>query len=321
MEALATLEKDYIDAAAPERDGPINILAVDDDKVILEFLAAQVKDLGHILHKADDGQKALAVLEDGRDGIDIVLMDWAMPIMDGLTAIRHMKGNRKLRHIPVIMLTGADKPEEIEKGLEAGVFYYLTKPVKKVILRSVLESAGRAARQNKALARELKQHRMGFDLMESCKFRFRTLAEAESLAVFMANCFPDPGRVLSGLGELLVNAVEHGNLGIGYQGKHKLTETGMWRAEVERLQALPEHAGKFATATISRKDDGIYVVVEDQGDGFDWKKFMAIDAARAGDAYGRGIAQARAVSFDKLTYNEAGNKAIAFARHGGTLEW
>lgn len=314
--------KNTIDYAFADPGESITILAVDDNKAVIEFLKIQIEDLGHTIIIARNGHEALAILEADTDQkIDIVLMDWAMPVMDGMTAVCHMKSNPKLRNIPIVMLTGADKPEEVKKGLEAGVYYYLTKPVKKIILRSVLDSAGRAARQNKALAHELRQHRKSFELVDSCKFRFSTLADAESLAVFMANFFPDPRRVLPGLGELLINAIEHGNLAIGYEGKHKLLEEKIWRAEVDRLQKLPEHADKYAVATISRKEEGIYVIVEDRGEGFAWKKFMTIDPSRAGGVHGRGIAQAKAVSFDKLTYNEKGNKVVAFVKYGGKLEW
>ena len=244
-----------------------------------------------------------------------------MPVMDGLTAISRMKEDMQLRHIPVILLTGADKPEEMKKGMESGVFYYLTKPVKKLVLGSVLDSAGRAGQRSKGLASELKQHRAGFELIDSCRFSFRTLDQAENLAVFVANCFPDPGRVLPGLGELMINAIEHGNLGIGYEDKSRMIKAGTWRADVEHLQKLPEHIEKSAVATITRKDGGIYVVIEDQGNGFSWKKFMTVDPARAEDHCGRGIAQARAISFDKLTYNEKGNKAVAFVRSEDILKW
>lgn len=310
-----------IDNNLPEPGEPMTILAVDDNRVVTEILTTQIGSLGHTLLIARNGQEALSMLATSLDKIDIVLMDWAMPVMDGMTTIRHMKSHPRMRNIPIIMLTGADKPEEMKKGLEAGVFYYLTKPVKKVILRSVLDSAGRAARQNKMLAHELGQHRRSFELIDSCRFTFSTLADAENLAVFMANFFPDPRRVLCGLGELLINAIEHGNLAIGYEGKHKLLAEGIWRAEIDRLQKLPENAEKSAIASISRKEDGVYVVIEDQGEGFMWKNRMEIDPSRAGGIHGRGIAQAKSVSFDKLTYNEKGNKAVAFVRYDKNLQW
>lgn len=300
---------------------PVNILAVEDDALGMEFLASQIGALGHKVMRAEDGQSALEVLAGHKDTIDVVLMDREMPVMDGLTAVRRMKNNRELRNIPVVMVTGADDTEDMKAGLDAGVFYYLTKPVDADMLRSVLAAAVREARQTRVLSEELGKHRASFDLIETCKFKFRTLAEAESLAAFMANCFEDSERVVAGLGELLINAIEHGNLGVGYEKKTELVDAGIWRAEINRLQQLPEHIDKAATATIAHKEKGTYVVIEDQGDGFSWQKYMRIDPARAGDNHGRGIAQANSMSFDQLTYNEAGNQVIAFTGYGKRLDW
>lgn len=323
----------YDAAAAPEekstnitylafpKEKPMNILAVEDDPLSMRFLEAQITGLGHKMLLAEDGKKALALLEAHKDEIDVVLMDREMPVMDGLTAVKRIKDNPALRNIPVIMVTGADSTTEMKEGLDSGVFYYLTKPVEEEMLRSVLSAAVREAKQSKTLAEELGKHRTSFNLIDTCKFKFSTLAQAESLAAFIANCFPDPIRVLPGLGELLINAIEHGNLGIGYAMKTKLVEAGTWRAEIEHMQKMPEHANKFATATIAHKEDGTYVIIEDQGQGFDWRKYMQIDPARAGDNHGRGIAQANATSFDKLSYNDSGNKAVAFVGAKKQLEW
>lgn len=303
------------------KEKPMNILAVEDDPLSMRFLEAQITGLGHTMMMAQDGKIAISVLEAHASEIDVVLMDREMPVMDGLTAVKRIKDNPALRNIPVIMVTGADSMTEMKEGLDSGVFYYLTKPVEEEMLRSVLSAAVREAKQSKTLAEELGKHRTSFNLIDTCKFKFSTLSEAESLAAFIANCFPDPIHVLPGLGELLINAIEHGNLGIGYTMKTKLVEAGTWRAEIERMQKLPEHINKIATATIAHKEDGTYVIIEDQGQGFDWRKYMKIDPARAGDNHGRGIAQANATSFDKLSYNDTGNKAVAFVGAKKQLEW
>lgn len=310
-----------IDYSLLHDDRSISVLAVEDDMLSMEFLKAQITDLGHRMFVAQDGQQALAVLEENIKDIDVVLMDREMPVMDGLTAVKRMKDSRTMRNIPVIMVTGADSTEEMREGLDAGVFYYLTKPVDEKMLRSVLSAAVREAEQSRTLSEELGKHKASFDLIDTAKFKFSTISEAESLAAFLANCFPDPERVVSGLGELLVNAIEHGNLGIGYEAKTTLVENGTWRSEVERLQTLPQHAHKKAMATIAHKDGGTYVVIEDRGDGFPWKKYLQIDPARAGDNHGRGIAQANSTSFDRLTYNEKGNQAVAFVGVNKQLEW
>lgn len=300
---------------------PMNILAVEDDLFSMNFLKAQIVELGHKVVTAEDGKKAIDILKSSKGNIDVVLMDREMPVMDGLSAIRQMKQDYTLRNIPVIMVTSADTMQEMQEGLDAGVFYYLTKPVKEEMLRSVLSAAVREAQQTKTLHEELGRHKASFGLIDTCRFRFRTLDEAESLSAFMANCFSEPSRVLPGLGELLINAVEHGNLGIGYQHKSELVDSGTWRAEIRRLESAPENQNKFVDATIAHKEDGMYVVITDQGEGFEWKKFLQIDPARAGDNHGRGIAQARAISFDKLTYNPAGNQVVAFVGKERRLEW
>lgn len=305
----------------PQPDEPMTILAVEDDLFSMRFLENQIAALGHIIVKAENGKMALEMLDQHKGQIDVVLMDREMPVMNGLEAVKRIKDHRDFRKIPVIMVTSADSPEEMKEGLDAGVFYYLAKPVKEEMLRSVLSAAIREVQQAQTLADELGKHKASFNLIETCRFRFRTLAEAESLAAFIANCFPDPERVLTGLAELLINAIEHGNLGIGYDRKTALVEGGIWRSEVERLQALPENMEKQATATIAHKEDGIYIIIDDCGKGFDWRKYMQIDPARAGDNHGRGIALANATSFDKLSYNPQGNQAVAYVGHNRHLEW
>jgi hypothetical protein len=219
------------------------------------------------------------------------------------------------------MVTGAAGPKDIQEGISAGVFYYLAKPVEEDVLRSVLLAATREAQQIKTLADELKKHRTSFNLIQTCKFQLSTLDEAECLAAFMAHCFPEPDKVLQGLAELLINSIEHGLLNIGYERKTELIENGTWRAEILRRQGDAKYKDKYVEAVISRKDNGIYVVITDPGDGFSWKRYMDIDPSRAGDSHGRGIAQANAISFDKLTYNEKGNQSIAFVDNRVSLKW
>lgn len=302
-------------------DLPINILAVEDDNLSMSFLEAQISQLGYDIMQAENGLAAIETLERHSKNIDVVLMDREMPVMDGLTAVRRIKDKPELRNIPIIMVTGADSIDEMKAGLDAGVFYYLTKPVEDEMLRSVLSAAVREAEKTRILSNELRKHRTSFNLIETCRFRFKTLSEAESLTAFMANCFPEPERVVLGLGELLINALEHGNLEVGYDGKTELIENNIWRSEIQRLQTLPEHREKEVIATISHKEEGTYAIIEDQGGGFEWQKYMKIDPSRAGDNHGRGIAKANTMSFDKLTYNDMGNKAVAFVGSVKQLDW
>lgn len=319
---LAELDDNPMDVereAEPPSDRPVSVLAVDDDRVGLMYLERQIRDLGYETTTAGHGQAAWDRLDAEPASFDVIVLDREMPVMDGMALARRLQDDNRLRRIPVIMLTGADRPEEMREGIDVGVFYYLTKPLDPVLLRSVLNAATRQVQKQRTLQSELQQHRLGFDLIHTCKFTCRTLGESERLAVFMANCFPDPERTLPGLVALLTNAIEHGSAGIGYETKTELLDQGCWREEVQRrMEAAPD---KTVDAVLVRKDDGVYVVITDQGEGFRWKEFMRIDPARAGDNHGRGIAQANMLSFDRLTYNEKGNQAVGFVRLEAELDW
>lgn len=303
------------------KDRPLTILTVEDNRLERFFLEEQIRSLGHDFVEAENGEEALAILLDPASTVDVVVMDRMMPVLDGLTTVKRMKEDERLRKIPVVMVTGAAGPQDIQEGLSAGVFYYLAKPVEESVLRSVLLAATRDAKQTRQLSEELKRHRTSFNLVQAAKFQFSTLEEAECLAAFMAHCFPEPDRALLGLGELLTNAVEHGLLEIGYDKKTELVELGTWRPEITRRQSERINKEKTAEAALTRKEDGVYIVITDPGPGFNWKQFMNIDPSRAGDNHGRGIAQANAVSFDRLTFNEKGNQAVAFISNRKSLKW
>lgn len=219
------------------------------------------------------------------------------------------------------MVTGATKEEDMQEGIEAGVFYYLTKPVKTEVLKSVVIAATRELQQRQNVQQENYNFSTGLALMKSAKFEYRTLYEAERMTPFLASLYPEPERVATGIAELLINAVEHGMLGIGYDMKSKFIEQGTLRAEIERRLDDPELANTKVDVVVARKDDGIYLVVTDMGKGFEWQKYMMIDPSRAGHNHGRGIAQACAMSFDRLSYNDKGNQVLAFVGNEKSFEW
>jgi len=224
-----------------------------------------------------------------------------------LELVVKMKADPQLASMPVIMLTGSGNQDQIQQGIDAGVHYYLVKPVENTLLRSVIESALRERRQKKTLIHELNRHGTALKAVKSCQLCIHSLTEAEDTACFLASCFPDPERVVAGLMELLVNAVEHGNLGITYEMKHQLLAANNWREELDRMSDLPENAHKTVDVIYQRKEEGYLVQITDAGRGFDWKRYWHINPARATASHGRGIARARLMAFDRMAYNEAGN--------------
>jgi hypothetical protein len=164
-------------------------------------------------------------------------------------------------------------------------------------------------------------HAASLGLIHSARFRFRTLDEALGLVRFMSAWFPHPGRVAKGLEGLLCNAVEHGSLEVGFELKGELLRQGEWRAEIERRLGIEPFASRTVDAVFARRDGGSLVVITDQGPGFDWRPHLVVNPTRAGDQHGRGIALARASSFDHIAYNKKGNRVLAFVRGKPSLSW
>ena len=89
--------------------------------------------------------------------------------------------------------------------------------------------------------------------------------------------------------ELMVNAVEHGNLGISYKHKSRLLAKGMHRTEIQRRLGLPENRDKRVTIELKRDKEHLRLTIRDCGPGFDYKKYLVVDPQRLFDAHGRGI--------------------------------
>jgi len=287
------------------------ILVVDDDNIMQMIISSMLEKIGYDVITARDGQEAYDILLADGDSIDLILLDRIMPIMDGIELVIKLKQHEDLKPIPIVMQTGSTKPKEIKEGLDAGVFYYLTKPLKEEVLESVVRSALREVKYKKSLFNEMKKYKASFDLIYSSAFKCKTLEEAESVSCYIANCFPNPERILPGLLELMINAIEHGNLSIGYNKKTSLIDKEGWVDEVHRRLELKENIDKYIKILFVRREDRVSVRITDMGDGFDWRDYLEINPSRAMDNHGRGIARTNMACFDELSYNTKGNQVTA----------
>jgi CheY-like chemotaxis protein len=258
--------------------------------------------------QAEDGMIALQMLEKDPD-IEAVVLDKSMPALGGMEFLRKLKADIRFNDMPVVMLTAAATADEAVQGIRAGARYYLTKPYSGAMLIEIMNLALRESQNTRRLKEKLHDLNLGLELMQQARFRFRTLEEATSLAYQVAACLPEPEKAAFGLNELMRNAVEHGNLGIGYDGKTSLLRSGAWMEEVERRLSLPENQNKFASLTYEAAEDAVVIRIKDQGYGFDWRPYLDFSPERAAATHGRGIAACRALSFPSLEYLGEGNEA------------
>lgn len=288
------------------------VLLVDDEELNLEILVEYFDgEEPFVLQTADSGEAAWQLLQNPENDFKLILLDRMMPGLDGIGLLRRIKGDPRLSSIPVIMQTAANSPEQIREGLEAGAYYYLTKPYRRDSLLAIVHAALSDAEARSSLSRQLHQHINSLQFLEQAEFAIRTVEEAGQLASFIAHACPNPDAAVMGISELLINGVEHGNLGLAYAEKSRLKQEDRWHEEITRRAALPENAGKEVRLRYDRQADAITLRICDQGSGFPWQNYLEIDPERAFDPNGRGIALARMLSFSSITYEGCGNIAVA----------
>ena len=287
------------------------VLVVDDEQlnlfIIEEFLEQEDIELEMHSNPLEAWDSLIAPDSD----FSLVVLDRMMPELDGMELLRRMKREARFVDIPVIMQTAASSPDQVREGLEAGAYYYLTKPYEPEALISIVRAAMEDRRARKQLRSRAARLEEAQKLIRSVEYRFVTLEDVTSLVPVLAGMCPVPDVAAPGLSDLMVNAVEHGNLGVTYQEKSLLKWEGDWEAEIRRRLALPQFTDRFATVRVERDADGVVFTITDQGEGFEWNKFLSFDPDRAFDPNGRGIAMAKMMSFSALDYQGRGNVVVA----------
>lgn len=138
-------EKEYknIITSKINKDSALNlenkkILIVDDDARNIFVLAAALEEYGAEIIEAENGKVALEKLQD--QVCDLILMDIMMPVMNGYEAIRIIRSNDTIKHIPIIATTAKSLKGDREKCMEAGANDYISKPIDYDVLITLVKA-------------------------------------------------------------------------------------------------------------------------------------------------------------------------------------
>jgi CheY-like chemotaxis protein len=295
------------------------VLAVDDERLNLEIIKEYLSSIDVKTVCVESGEHALEVLQESPQRFSAVLLDRMMPGIDGIEVLKKIKADENINRLPVIMQTAKVGKEYMLEGLTAGAHYYLSKPYDQQTLIAITSTAIRDYQRYLNIQENLEQSAQTLKLMHKGEFSFKSINEARCLAALLANACPESDSVVLVLTELMINAVEHGNLGISYEEKSILNAEGEWESEILRRLALPLNIDKYATIEFYRNDKEIKFLIIDQGRGFDWQQYMEICPERAFDSHGRGIAIANSISLNKIKYLEEGNKVRVTVPNGAQL--
>lgn len=138
-EKVVTLAQHY---AAQSHARPLRILVAEDNKVNQQILVGILEHAGHKTYIAETGEKALNMLNESLDELDMLIVDMNMPDYSGTEVVRAMRYFDTKIHLPVIMLTADATPEARKRSMDAGADVFLTKPIdSKGLLEAVAKLA------------------------------------------------------------------------------------------------------------------------------------------------------------------------------------
>jgi adenylate cyclase len=145
-----------------------HLLVAEDNKVNRLLLMRSLELLGHRVESAENGRIALEMLR--RSPFDLVLLDMAMPELDGFQVLEAMVGDAQLREIPVIVTSALEGVADVVRCVELGADDYLRKPVNPVLLKARIDSSLEKKRlrdQQRELVKRFATSEVAQDLQQS----------------------------------------------------------------------------------------------------------------------------------------------------------
>ena len=119
-------------------------MVVDDSRVMRMILKSLLNKLGYEVETAGNGAEALEVLERLAAEPELVLVDWNMPVMNGLEFIRRVRAEKRFRPISLMMVTTETEAGQVVCALAAGANEYVMKPFTEEIITDKLRLLGLA---------------------------------------------------------------------------------------------------------------------------------------------------------------------------------
>lgn len=283
------------------------VLVVDDEPNVRATVSAYLEAKSLAALCAASAESALRLFRNAQP--PVVVTDVGMPGMDGIQLLRIIKQERPAT--AVIVMTGLAGERSAIEVLRAGAAYYLRKPFRlselERLIRKCLSWLEPGPGSDFAHP-YLRDERLEFEIPNDLaaigpvvEFLWRRarldIGDAEA------------GPFRCGLEETLINAVEHGNLGISFEEKRAALDEERYPALLAERSQEATRRGTVVHLSYQRQTDKIQCVVTDQGEGFDWRAWCGeANSNRLPVANGRGIFLAR-IHYHEVLYNRQGNQA------------
>lgn len=281
-----------------------SIMVVDDDEDIRAMICRHFRRAGMIATEMKDAESAI----ESYDEINptAVISDVKMPKMTGLDLLTALK--KKNNNAIVVLMSGHGDKQILFEALRGGATGFFQKPFNLGELTSFVLRAIRQSRDpsidhllSPHLASEHKRYEFG-----SHGIDIAPIVDQITLNLKLWVSESELVNLRIGIYEMIENAIEHGNLGISFNEKTENIAEGTYAQLVNELAADPENKDKRVRVESEFKNGEFQVTIDDDGDGFDWRRLSDFEMELQSLYNGRGIILTE-IYYDDVSYNEKGN--------------
>lgn len=284
----------------------MKVLAIEDSDSAKTNIIEFFRNSGYLVTTVSEEDDLITKLK-GKDHFDFILVnhDIIPKLSDDFFDI--LNEAKQMDDFKIILQIG-DTANDNYLGNIKAVDFCVNNTCTGEVIESFIHSLADESRRYHNLREEYLAIQNSLLFVEDAKFKVRTLEEVNDLSQFLSNFCPEPDKAMLGILEIMINSVEHGNLGITTDEKNILLEKGTWLQEIDKRLAMKKNLDKFIDVTLFNTRKEIAIEIKDQGSGFDFKKFMIKDPGKSLGFNGRGIATAKMLSIDSLEYFDNGSK-------------
>jgi len=289
------------------KDEHVTILVVDDEEMIRLLIQRTLAKFSN--YKSVCAGNGKEVVEFYRQFKPIcVFSNIIMPVMDGLTFLEKLKELDPGAN--VVLLSGYGTEEMIIRALRAGALNYLKKPVnieELILITKKIVTLYHEEQQKKITVVPVKQER-------KLLFIDNNIYEISGVINQLLQCASNICKPASltglktGLYEMIINAIEHGNLDITFEEKSYALEKDAYNELLAERFHDPLYQNRKVSIDYEMDDEKLRFTIRDEGKGFDWESVTYEDDMETlNRPHGRGILMTR-FYFDEVKFNDSGNE-------------
>ena len=292
------------------------ILIVDDEPLIQDLLVEMLHSSGdYEIYTALDGRQALERCES--TDLDLIFTDLRMPRMNGMELLAEL--HRRNANIPVVILTGYGRREDVIEAMRLGAVNFLMKPHEIELVHNITSKILRV-RNKKRLEKSLYEYcleeRQTYQIPNDLRFTLPLIDLLTNNIIQMGLCpSSELINIRLALDEALTNAIIHGNLEISSEEKGvRLKDIAAFNEMVKRKSQEEPYCHRSVTVNSFITRAEIRFDIEDEGHGFEWRQLPhTYDEEEVLNSHGRGLFLIRSF-MDEVRFNEAGNRITLVKR-------